>query len=131
MATGFEFGFPFLPRPLATPRSLYLNMMHPTVPSLYFIGLFQPIGCIWRLADHQARIAALQITGRLRRSHQVEAWPGPAGKHRKTRSRRRDPAPRNGIEVDYRSFERQLRREIAVADPVEGGRCLARAPDPA
>jgi hypothetical protein len=29
-------------------------MLHPTVPSLYFIG------CIWRLADYQARIAALQ-----------------------------------------------------------------------
>jgi hypothetical protein len=30
-------------------------MMHPTIPSLFFIGLFQPIGCIWQLADYPAR----------------------------------------------------------------------------
>jgi hypothetical protein len=39
----------------------------PDNPNLFFIGLFQPIGCMWRLADCQARIAALQISGRLRR----------------------------------------------------------------
>ena len=40
-------------------------MMHQTIGNLFFIGLFQPIGCIWQLADYQARIAALQIKGRL------------------------------------------------------------------
>jgi hypothetical protein len=88
MATGFRASFPFLP--FAVPP-LHLNMLHPTIPSLYFIGLFQPIGCIWRLADYQARIAALQITGRLPRSSR---WPAVGG-----------------IDVDYRSFERQLRRQ--------------------
>jgi len=95
MATGFRISFPFLPGRIADPRRLRLNMMHPTIPSLYFIGLFQPIGCIWRLADRQARIAALRIGGR----H------GASGG--------RDPGPRSGIEVDYASFERQLRRELA------------------
>jgi cation diffusion facilitator CzcD-associated flavoprotein CzcO len=95
-ATGFRVSFPFL----TEQPPLYLNMMHPTIPSLYFIGLFQPVGCVWRLADHQARIAALQICGALRRPHDVEA------------RIRRDPRP--GIEVDYRRFERQLRREMAA-----------------
>src|SRR6266536_4353199 len=65
-ATGFRISFPFLDASIIdwdTSRSppLYLKMMHPRFENLFFIGLFQPIGCIWRLADHQARIAALQI----------------------------------------------------------------------
>jgi hypothetical protein len=47
--------------------------MHPTIASLYFIGLLQPIGCIWRLADYQDRIAALHLSGRLRRPYDLEA----------------------------------------------------------
>jgi len=90
MATGFRAEAPFLP---------YLKMMHPAVPSLFFIGLFQPIGCIWRLADHQARIAALQISGRLKCPPGVEAHT------RRLRSQ-------NGIEVDYHDFRRELTREL-------------------
>jgi hypothetical protein len=36
-----------------------------------FSGLFQPDGRIWQLADYQARIAALQISGRLRRPSDI------------------------------------------------------------
>lgn len=97
MATGFRVSFPFLPSPVVA-APLYLNTMHPTIPSLYFIGLCQPIGCIWRLADYQARLVALHITGRLRRPHH-----------------RIRPEASRGIEVDYRSFERELRRKIAAA----------------
>lgn len=76
MATGFRTSFPFLPRRVeASP--LHLRMLHPCFPSLYFVGLFQPIGCLWRLADLQARVAARQIAGRLPRplgplSHELE-----------------------------------------------------------
>ena len=48
-------------------------MMHQRIANLFFIGLFQPIGCIWRLADYQARIAALQIAGQLRRPIDIDA----------------------------------------------------------
>jgi uncharacterized NAD(P)/FAD-binding protein YdhS len=90
MATGFRVSFPFLSQPLPP---LHLRMMHPATPSLYFIGLFQPIGCIWRLADDQARIAALQISGQL---------PLP-----------RDPrTPHHALTVDYHRFRRELRREL-------------------
>jgi Flavin-binding monooxygenase-like len=78
MATGFRTSFPFLSKRVAgwdtaTTPPLYLKMMHPTIPSLFFIGLFQPLGCIWRLADHQARIAALQLSGRLQRPADIDA----------------------------------------------------------
>jgi cation diffusion facilitator CzcD-associated flavoprotein CzcO len=118
MATGFRTSFPFLPKGIADwsmtrPPPLYLKMMHPTIPSLFFIGLFQPIGCIWRLADYQARIAALQISGRLKRPPDIE-----------TRIRREvvqshnrfDPSPRHAIEVDYHTFRRELMGELAPAE---------------
>jgi hypothetical protein len=95
MATGFRPSFPVLPSQIAT-SPLYLRMMHPWIPSLYFIGLFQPIGCVWRLADYQARIAAWQIAGRLPRPPGIQA---------------RASA---GLEVDYHTFHRALQRELAT-----------------
>ena len=121
MATGFRTSFPFLSRRVAdwdmaeTPP-LYLKMMHPTIPSLYFIGLFQPIGCIWRLADHQARIAALQISGRLQRPSNIDA----RIRHEVAHPHHRfDPSPRHAIEVDYHAFRRELMDELAAADRVD------------
>lgn len=115
MATGFRTSFPFLSRQVAdwdltAPPPLYLKMMHATIPSLYFIGLFQPLGCLWRLADYQARIAALQISGRLQRPADIDA----RIRREITPPRSRvDPSPRHAIEVDYLRFRRQLRREAA------------------
>jgi Flavin-binding monooxygenase-like len=118
MGTGFRTSFPFLSERVAdwdmatTPR-LYLRMMHPTISSLFFIGLFQPVGCIWRLADYQARIAALQISGRLRRPSDIDA---------RTRQEvaqprcRFAPSPRHAIEVDYHVFRRELIAELAAAE---------------
>jgi cation diffusion facilitator CzcD-associated flavoprotein CzcO len=119
MATGFRAGFPFLSERVAdwdmarTPP-LYLKMMHATIPSLFFIGLFQPIGCIWRLADYQARIAALQISGRLKRPSDLDARIRDEVAHPHHRF---DPSPRHAIEVDYHAFRRELMAELAAAEP--------------
>lgn len=94
MATGFRIGFPFLSGRAAHRQLPWLNMMDPAIPSLFFIGLFQPVGCIWRLADHQARVAALHISGQLRH-------PG------------LDPSTRHTIQVNYHAFRRELMRELA------------------
>jgi hypothetical protein len=113
-ATGYRFGYPFLDDAImgadfAHFPPLYLSMMHPNIENLFFIGLFQPIGCIWRLADHQARIAALQIRGVLRRPANVAA----KGEREASRRRRRyGTAPRHLIEVDYHDFRRDLLREL-------------------
>jgi hypothetical protein len=87
-------------------------MMHPTIPSLFFIGLFQPIGCIWQLADYQARIAALQLSGRLQRPSDIDARIRHEVAHPQYRF---DPSPRHAIEVDAHAFRRQLLRELAAA----------------
>jgi len=83
---------------------------------LFFIGLFQPIGCIWRLADYQARIAALQISGRLKRPSDIDARIRREVAHARYRS---DPSPRHAIEVDYHDFRRELIGELAAADAVD------------
>jgi cation diffusion facilitator CzcD-associated flavoprotein CzcO len=117
MATGFRVSFPFLSKQvvdwdMTKPPPLYLKMMHATIPSLFFIGLFQPIGCIWRLADNQARVAALQITGRLGRPPDIDA----RIRHELAYPRRRsDPSPRHAIRVDYHAFRRDLLRELTAA----------------
>jgi len=118
MATGFRAGFPFLAKEitgwdLAKTPPLYLKMMHPRIPSLFFIGLFQTLGCIWRLADYQARIAALQISGRLDRPPDLDARIRRETTHRRHRF---DPSLRHAIEVDYHTFRRGLLGELAAAE---------------
>jgi len=118
MGTGFRTSFPFLSKrvadwDMAKPPPLYLKMMHPTIPSLFFIGLFQPIGCIWQLADYQARIAALQLTGRLQRPSDIDARIHHEVAHPQYRF---DPSPRHAIEVDSHAFRRDLMGELAAAE---------------
>jgi hypothetical protein len=112
--TGYRIGYPFLDDTIMEPDfahapPLYLTMMHPEMANLFFIGLFQPIGCIWRLADYQARIAALQITGALKRPADVAAR---AVREVSARRQRFGTAPRHLVEVDYHDFRRTLLREL-------------------
>ena len=112
--TGYRIRYPFLdaavmPADFARAAPLYLTMMHPQIENIFFIGLFQPIGCIWRLADYQARIAALQIKGVLRRPANVAARGAREVSQRRTRFGK---APRHLIEVDYHDFRRALLREL-------------------
>ena len=113
-AIGYRFGYPFLDESVIGPDfarapQLYLNMMHPAIENLFFIGLFQPIGCIWRLADHQARIAARQITGRLSRPSDAAAR---GAREARKRRQRFGSSPRHLIEVDYHDFRQALLREL-------------------
>jgi thioredoxin reductase len=113
-ATGYRFSYPFLDEQvlgagLGQAPPLYLTMMHRKIESLFFIGLFQPIGCIWRLADHQAKIAALQIKGRLRRPADIGTR---IDRETRSRARRYGTAPRHLIEVDYHDFRNDLLHEL-------------------
>lgn len=113
-ATGYRFGYPFLDEAVLGAEfirapQLYLSMMHPRLDNLFFIGLFQPIGCIWRLADYQARIAALQVKAVLKRPQDMAAR---IAREAASRRRRFGTAPRHLIEVDYHDFRNALRREL-------------------
>jgi hypothetical protein len=73
----------------------------------------QPIGCIWQLADYQARIAALQLSGRLQRPADLAT----RIRHEIAHPHHRfDSSPRHAIEVDYHAFRRELMDELAAAE---------------
>ncbi|RUO27464.1 monooxygenase [Aliidiomarina sanyensis] len=112
--TGFRTVFPFLDVEILDVADqeqvpLYLKMMHPDYQGLYFIGLFQPLGCIWPLADYQAKLAVQEIKGAYQRPEPLQqaieqelanphyAFEGGA---------------RHAVEVDYHQFRAQLKAEL-------------------
>jgi len=113
-ATGYKVSFPFFAKDLIdfselTSIPLYRKMMHSQFNSLYFIGLFQPQGCIWPLADYQAKIAARIIAGNLKRPDEL---PAKIDKEMKKSRSRYKEAIRHALEVDYHGFRKQLLREL-------------------
>ncbi|MCU0511453.1 MAG: NAD(P)-binding domain-containing protein [Anaerolineae bacterium] len=112
-ATGYRITFPFLDPALIDFEDkdvpLYLRVFHPDFPTLYFIGLLQPQGCIWTLADWQARLVAQRITG----GYEL---PGDVRRRiqRDLERQRRifHASPRHSTEVDSYEYERALRREL-------------------
>ena len=115
--TGFWTEFSFFDKSLIDFKDLekiplYKKMMHADFPNLYFIGLFQPIGCIWPLADYQAKLATMEILGRYRRPENMRA----AINHEVTHPHFDfGPGQRHAIEVDYHTFRRELRKELKQA----------------
>ena len=112
-ATGYKTSLPFFSKDFIdysnlTSIPLYRKMMHPEYDNLYFIGLFQPQGCIWPLADLQARIAARMIAGTLKRPDNLTQ----KIERELSQSRKRFHNNTRALEVDYAQFRRQLRREL-------------------
>lgn len=112
-ATGFIITFPFFDKSFLDYSEgdvpLYLRVFHPDHPSLFFIGLVQPLGCIWPLADAQAQLAANFMVGHyqtppdIRQRIQREV----AGMKRQFIK-----AARHTIEVEYHKHLWALQREL-------------------
>lgn len=117
-ATGFIISFPFFDKNFIDFSEgdvpLYLRVIHPDHPSLFFIGLVQPLGCVWPLADLHAKLAANAIIGtytppgdiRERITAEVEGR-----KHQFIK------AARHTIEVEYHKHLWALQREIPANAP--------------
>lgn len=125
--TGFWITFPFFDRSFvdfstAQRVPLYRMMMHADHRNLYFIGLFQPIGCIWPLADIQAQLACAEIAGKYRRPDDMQA----AIRHEIEHPHYKfQPELRHSTEVDYHGLRRDLAVDlktagIDVGDPPAG-----------
>ena len=115
--TGFWTTFPFFDESFISFKRLekiplYRKMLHPSHPTLYFIGLFQPLGCIWPLADYQARIACLELLGAYRRPANLEAAIADENAHPHYDF---DGGQRHAVEVDYGRFRAELARELRSA----------------
>ena len=113
-ATGYKVSFPFFEKDFIdystlTTIPLYRKMFHPDIDTLYFIGLFQPQGCIWPLADYQSKIIAGIIKGNLKRP--TDLYAKIAKETKKTRSRYKGNVG-HAIEVDYHEFRKQLITEL-------------------
>jgi hypothetical protein len=114
VATGYKISFPFFEKPMLdiekhSALPLYLKMIHPELNHLFFIGLFQPQGCIWPLADYQAKIAAKLIAGTLQRPKNLVAK---INQEIKTIQTCFTASPRHILEVDYHDFRKQLLQEL-------------------
>ena len=115
--TGFWTEFSFFDKSLINFKDLekvplYKKMMHEKYENLYFIGLFQPIGCIWPLADYQAKLAVMEILGKYKRPVDMNS----AIKHEVENPHFNfGPGQRHAIEVDYHTFRNELKKELKKA----------------
>lgn len=111
--TGFEIAHPFFDPGVIDysrgPVPLYLKMIPEEYPDLYFLGLFQPLGCIWPSAALQAKIMARRMRG---------LWSPPADLRGAIAREMGKPdirqldSPRHTITVDAPLFRARLLREL-------------------
>ena len=111
--TGFKITHPFFKSSLIDYSEgqvpLYLKMIHPEIQNLYFVGLFQPLGCIWPLAELQAKIVARELTKKWERPEDVS---GEIKKELDNPDFTQLNSPRHTITVDYHRFKKRLLREL-------------------
>lgn len=88
---------------------LYLRMLHPKLQNLYFIGLFQPFGCIWPGAELQSKIMAHELSGKWKRPANMEALAQREVNHPDFNQIK---TPRHTITVDYHAFRKRLQKEL-------------------
>ncbi len=88
---------------------LWLRMMHPTIENVYFIGLFQPLGCIWPGSELQSKIMAREIAGE---------WKRPSNIKKLIEEELQHPdldqinTPRHTITVHYHRFRDRLLKQL-------------------
>jgi hypothetical protein len=92
-------------------------MFHADHPSLLFIGLVQPLGSIWPLADLQSKLAANYIIGNYELPADIRDR---ARREIENMQRQFIRAYRHTIEVEGFEHERELRRIIPSTAPKWG-----------
>jgi thioredoxin reductase len=111
--TGYQITHPFFEKSQIDysegPVPLYLRMMHPELDNLFFVGLFQPLGCIWPGAELQSKIIARQLVGKWSRPENIESL---VKKEVENPHYRQLNTPRHTITVDYHLFKRELMKHL-------------------
>ncbi len=113
-ATGYQTRFPFLKderfdwsQSIRIP--LYMKMMPPDLNDIFFIGLIQPLGCIWALADYQSEIAAHAISGKWQRPADLEQR---IAHEHALDAKRFQPSTRHAVEVDFHEYRRLMETHL-------------------
>jgi dimethylaniline monooxygenase (N-oxide forming) len=112
--TGYRVTFPFFaPDLIAAPDNdlpLFRRVFHPRIPSVFFIGLLQPLGAIMPLAAAQSEWVCDYLSGRY-------ALPAPAAlradmeRERAAMFRRYVASKRHTMQVDYDDYLADLGKE--------------------
>lgn len=118
-ATGYDVRFPFIEESHLNWRDglpdLHLFAFHPQRDDLFVIGMIQPNGGLWPLAELQAKLAAAFIAADLCGDRAADQF----------RQQKRDnrakldggihflATPRHKLEVDYYTFRKHLRKLLA------------------
>lgn len=116
--TGFIITHPFFERSFIDYSEgdvpLFLRVFHPAHRSLYFIGLVQPQGSIWPLADAQSQLVANYIIGQYQLPLDMDARI-----RRDVESIRRNflNTPRHTIEVEFHKHLWAVQKEIPANAP--------------
>ncbi|MBM9575881.1 NAD(P)-binding domain-containing protein [Leptospira sp. 201903070] len=115
--TGFWTTFPFFDKSFIDFQHvekipLFRKMMHNDYKNLYFIGLFQPVGCIWPMADYQAKLACMEILGKYERPKDLKAAIQNEIEHPHFSF---GGGQRHAVEVDYHAFRKELKTELLKA----------------
>ena len=111
--TGYVLAHPFFAQDFidysSGPVPLYRKMLHPEYRNLYFIGMFQPLGCIWPGAELQAKIMARELAGKWQRPANIREL---CAREVNNPHFRQVDSPRHTITVDYHKFVRELKRDL-------------------
>ena len=111
--TGFVLAHPFFDKKFLNysegPVPLYLKMFHPTYDNLYFIGMSQPLGCIWPGAEQQSKLAALALKGSWKRPDNIDVLCEREVTHPHMKQIN---TSRHRITVDFHRFMRDLKTQI-------------------
>ena len=111
--TGFILAHPFFKKEFIdysdSKVPLYLKMFHETYENLFFIGMFQPLGCIWPGAELQSKLAARAIKGSWKRPKNIAQLCQREVTHPHYKQ---IDTPRHTITVDYHRFMRDLKKQL-------------------
>jgi len=107
--TGYIIAHPFFDKQMIDYSEgevpLWLRMMHPDISNLFFIGLFQPLGCIWPGSELQSKIMARELAGKWSRPTNIKKL---IAEELKRPDFHQIDTPRHTITVDYHRFRKRL-----------------------
>lgn len=111
--TGFILAHPFFDKDFIdyseSEVPLYLKMIHEEHDNLFFIGMFQPLGCVWPGSELQAKLAARAITGEWKRPRNIAELCKREVTHPHLNQIK---TARHTITVDYHIFVRDLKKHL-------------------
>jgi len=111
--TGFKIKHKFFDKDLIDFEKGPVPLLHKMIPAninnLYFIGLFQPLGCIWPGAELQSKLAAKHLVGLWEPNNDVQKL---IDLELNNPDVHQVESPRHTITVDDFSFRRRLKKEL-------------------